>query len=67
MMAALPVAGERGLADGLRGYATAIFFARLLDELAVGSLRRFAALRLRARPAGQIATPATRHARSRAA
>lgn len=31
---ALPVAGDRGLAEGRRGYATALCFARLFDELA---------------------------------
>ena len=65
--AARPVAGDHGLADGRHGYMTAISFARPLDELARAALRRSAALRLRARGAGQIATPATRHARSRAA
>ena len=45
--AALPVAGDRGLADGRRGYATAIGFARPLDELARCSRTalRFTALR----------------------
>ncbi|KNZ30844.1 MAG: hypothetical protein AD742_20140 [Methylibium sp. NZG] len=67
MRAALPVTGVRGLADGRHGYMTAISFARPLDELAGAALRRSAALRLRARGAGQIVTPATRHTRSRAA
>ena len=64
--AALPVAEDRGLPDGRHGYATAICFARPLDELAGA---RFVAplLRLRARSAGQIITPATRQSRSRAA
>jgi hypothetical protein len=65
--AALPVAGDRGLADGRHGYVTATSFARPLDELAGAALGRSAALRLRALGAGQIVTPATRHARSRAA
>ena len=66
MGAALPVAVDRGLADGRHVYVTAICFARPLDELAGA---RFVAplLRLRARSAGQIVTPATRHTRSRAA
>ena len=65
--AALPVTGDHALADGRHGYMTAICFARPLDELAGAALRRCAALRLRARSAGQILTPATRHTRSRAA
>jgi hypothetical protein len=65
--AALPAAGDGGLADGRHGYVTAICFARPLDELAGAALRRSAALRLRARGAGQIVTPATRHTRSRSA
>jgi hypothetical protein len=58
-MAALPAIDERGLADGCRGYTTAICFARPLDELAVGSLRRFAAFGLWAPPCGQLITPVT--------
>lgn len=64
---ALPVAGDRGLAEGRRGYATALCFARLFDELARCSRTALRKLRSRALRSCQIVTPATRHARSRAA
>jgi hypothetical protein len=65
--AALPVAGDRGLADVRRGYATGICFAHPLDELARCSRTALRKLRYRALRSSQIVTPATRHARSRAA
>ena len=65
--AALPVAGDRGLAVGRRGYATAICLALPLDELARCSRTALRKLRSRALRPRQIFTPATRHARSRAA
>ena len=58
------MAGDRGLAEGRRGYATALCFARLFDELARCSRTALRKLRSRALRSCQIVTPATRPARS---
>ena len=52
--AALPVAGDRRRADGRHEYVTAIRFARPLDELAGGLLRRTALRKLRLRCAAPL-------------
>lgn len=60
----LPRPGSAGSLMAVTAYVTAIFFARPLDELARCSPT---ALRFRALRSSQIVTPATHHARSRAA